>query len=137
MKLVYEVLQDAANAKSKKEKVQILKDNESWALKDIIRGSLDPSVSFNLPEGPVPYVAAEGHNFPSSLHRRHKDFRFFVKGGPGDKLPTYKRESMFIGLLEAIHPEDAELVASMINKKLGAKVSRAVIDEAFPGLIEG
>jgi hypothetical protein len=82
-------------------------------------------------------VAAEGHNYPSSLHRRHKDFRFFVKGGPGDKLPTYKRESMFIGLLEAIHPEDAELVASMINKKLGAKVSRAVIDEAFPGLIEG
>ena len=136
MKLVYEVLTEAANARSKKEKVEILKKNESWGLKDVIKGSLDSTVSFNLPEGPVPYVKAEGHNFPSNLLKRHKDFRYFVKGGPGDKMPAFKRESIFIGLLEAIHPEDAELVVSMINKKLGAKVSRSVIDEAFPGLIQ-
>lgn len=135
MLLVYEVLEKVESAKSKKEKVEILKTNESWALKDIIRGSLDPNVLFNLPEGNPPYTPCEGHNAPSNLLKRNKDFRFFVKGGPGDKLPTFKRESIFIALVESIHPKDAELVISMINKKFNKKIKREVIREAFPNLI--
>ena len=135
MLLVYEVLEKVESAKSKKEKVEILKTNESWALKDIIRGSLDPNVLFNLPEGSPPYTPCEGHNAPSNLLKRNKDFRFFVKGGPGDKLPAFKRESIFIALVESIHPKDAELVISMINKKFNKKIKREVIREAFPNLI--
>jgi len=135
MLLVYEVLEKVESAKTKKEKVEILKTNESWALKDIIRGSLDPKVLFNLPTGSPPYTPSEGHNAPSNLLKRNRDFKYFVKGGIGDKLPAVKRESIFIALIESIHPKDAELVISMINKKFNKKIKKEVISEAFPNLI--
>ena len=37
-KLVHEVLTEVGSRKRKKDRIQILKQNESWALKDIIRG---------------------------------------------------------------------------------------------------
>jgi len=42
---------------------------------------------------------------------------------------------MFIGLIESIHPKDAELVIAMINKQKPTGISRAVVEEAFPGLL--
>ena len=45
-----------------------------------------------------------------------------------------KRERMFIEVLEGCDPNDAELVISMINKTPINGISRAVVDEAFPGL---
>lgn len=48
-KFVFEVLEEVAKKKSKKDKVEILKNNESWALKDIIRGSMDSRVVWLLP----------------------------------------------------------------------------------------
>lgn len=134
-KYVFEVLSDVAKAKSKADKIKLLKQNESWALKDILRGTLDTKVNWNLPEGAPPYQEADGHNHPSELQREYKQFAWFVKGGKGDKLPAFKRERLFIGLLEGVHPEDAKLVIGMINKKSPKGVTKPVVQEAFPGLL--
>jgi len=133
--LVYEVLEKVAKTKKKAEKIQLLKEHESWALKDIIRGSFDETVKWNLPPGQPPYTPNDGHNAPSDLHRRNTEFRFFVKGGEGDRLPAFKRENIFIGLIEAVHPEDAKLVISMINKEKIPGLTRPVVNEAYPGLL--
>lgn len=133
---IYEVLEEANKKKKKEEKIQVLKQNESWALKDIIRGSIDTSVKWNLPGGIPPYTPSEGHNAASNLHRRNADFKYFVKGGPGDKMPGYKRENIFIGLIEGIHPQDAELVIDMINKKAPKGITKSIVQEAFPGLLK-
>lgn len=136
MKYVYEVIDAVVKEKSRKEKIRILVDNDHWALKDILLGTLSEDLEFNLPAGEPPYNPSEGHNAPSNLKRRHKEFRNFVKGGPGDRLPAYKREGMFIGLLEAIHPQDALLVIAMINKKKPKGITKALVEEAFPDLFE-
>ena len=133
---IYEVLEEVNKKKKKEEKIQVLKQNETWALKDIIRGSIDTSVKWNLPKGTPPYTPSEGHNAPGNLHRRNSDFRYFVKGGPGDKMPGYKRENIFIGLIEGIHPQDAELVIDMINKKAPKGITKSIVQEAFPGLLK-
>lgn len=132
---VYEVIDKVKSQKKKADKVQVLKDNESWALKDIIRGTFDSSVLWNLPAGSPPYTPATEQSHPSNLLRENKQFRYFVKGGPGDKLPAYKRENIFIGLIEGVHPKDAELVISMINKEKPKGLTRPVVEEAFPGLL--
>ena len=44
VKLVHEVLTEVGSRKKKTDRVQILKQNESWALKDIIRGSMGSTV---------------------------------------------------------------------------------------------
>jgi len=135
---VFEVLDKASKARTKGDTIKVLKDNETWALKDVIRASLDKSITFNLPSGAPPYTECEAHNHPSDLQRRNVDFKYIVKGGAGDRMPPYKRESIFISILESVHPEDAKVVINMINKKWPYKsgISKPVIDEAFPGLIK-
>ena len=133
---VFEILEDVAKQRSKNDKVKILKNNESWALKDIIRGSMDTSVVWNLPGGTPPYTASPAHYHPANLSKEHRNFKYFVKGGPGDKLPKVKREQMFIGILEGVHPEDAKLVISMINKNKLTGLSRPIVEEAFPKLLQ-
>lgn len=135
MKLVYEVLDEVRKKRSKADKVKVLQDNESWALKDIIRGAMDSTVEFNLPEGPPPYTPNRAESTPSNLLKRNKEFRNFVKGGPGDKMPSYQRENKYVQLLEGIHPEDAKLVIKMISKEKPEGLTRPTVDEAFPGLL--
>ena len=132
---VYEVIEEIAKKSKKADKIKVLKDNESWALKDIIRGTFDSSVKWNLPGGSPPYTPALEQSHPSNLLKENKQFRYFVKGGPGDKLPAYKRENIFIGLIEGVHPKDAELVISMINKEKPKGLTRPIVEEAFPGLL--
>ena len=133
---VFEVLEEMAKQRNRNDKVRVLKENETWALKDIIRGSMDTSVKWNLPEGNPPYTASAAHNHPTNLRTVHRQFKYFVKGGPGDQMQKMKREQIFIGILEGVHPEDAKLVIGMINKDKIPGISRPVVEEAFPNLLK-
>ena len=54
-----------------------------------------------------------------------------------NKCLPLKREKIYIGLLEAIHPEDAKVVINMVNRKKPAKgITEKVVKEAFPSLIK-
>ena len=96
---VYEVLEEVTKARTKGEKIKLLKQNESWALKDIIRGSMDSKVIWNLPTGTPPYTASPAHHHPTNLLRENTKFKYFVRGGPGDKMQKYKREQIFLSLI--------------------------------------
>lgn len=131
---VFEIIDRVRKARTKELKLQILKENDIWAVKDILGGIYSDKIKWNLPEGAPPYKPSDEHNAPSNLKRRNTEFRNFFKGGPGDKLPRHKREGLFIGLLEAIHPEDAKLVIKMINKEKIEGLTKNVVMEAFPTL---
>lgn len=133
--LVHEVITKVTKTPKKTDKVKLLTDNETWALKDVIRGMYDESVVWNLPPGEPPYQPCEEHNAPTNLLRENKKFAYLVSGGRGDSMPAVKRESIFIGLLEGVHPEDAKLLIKMINKEKIKGITRNVINEAFPGLL--
>lgn len=133
---IYEVFEKFEKAKDRKEKIDVLRQHESWALKDILKGALDPKIEWLLPKGEVPYTACEPHSTPSTLLRKNRDFRYVVKGGGGEKMAPFKREKIFLGIVESIHPKDAELVCGMINKKLPVKgLTVKLVSEAFPGLL--
>lgn len=136
-KYVFEIFEEVSKAKKREEKIKVLKQNvNNWAVKDIIRGSLDSKIEWNLPEGTPPYTESEEHNHPSELMREYKQFAWFLKGGKGDKLPAFKRERIFLSILEGVHPEDAKLVIDMINKKAPKNITRKIVEEAFPGLLK-
>jgi hypothetical protein len=133
---VHEVIELFEKAQSRKEKIEVLKKNESWALKDLLKGTLDPNIEWLLPKGEVPYTPCEEHNTPSTLLRKNKEFRYVVKGGVGGQMPPAKREKIFLGIVESIHPKDAELVCCMINKKLPVKgLTVKLVQEAYPELL--
>jgi len=135
--LVYEVLEKVSQAKTREEKIQILRENDTWALKDVLRGTFDDSVVWLLPTGaPPPYEPAQPRSVPSNLLKLHKQFTYFVKGGKGTDIIAVKREGLFIRLLEQIHPKDAAILVDMINKKTTVKsLTKKLVQEAFPTLI--
>jgi|TARA_B100001093_G_scaffold120446_1_gene113207 hypothetical protein len=134
---VFEILEEFSKSKNKKSRLEVLsKYSDVQALKDVLRGTFDDSLEFLLPEGKPPFTPNNERSVPSTLLRGHKMFGIFVNGGPGTDLPAYKRENKFIELLESIHPKDADLVLSMIEKKSPIKfLTKKLVQEAFPDLI--
>ncbi|AGH26411.1 hypothetical protein CPPG_00094 [Cyanophage P-RSM1] len=133
--LISEVLRKVSNAKTKKEKIEILHKHNSQALRSILIWNFDESVVSMLPEGDVPYTpndAPVGTDH-TRLEQEYKGLYRFVKGG-ADKLPSLKRESLFVQLLEGLSAEEAELICLVKDKKLSSKykrITKAVIQEAF------
>ena len=134
--LVYEVLEKVAKTKSRDEKVKILKENNTGALQDVIRGTFDDRIVWLLPKGsPPPYTPNKPESAPSNFVRECVKLAYFVKGGKAPDMNPIRREVMFIQLLESIHPRDAEVLLDVINKKAPKGLTRAVAEEAFPGLL--
>ena len=62
----------------------------------------------------------------------------FVKGG-NDQLNSLRRETMFIQILEGLHPLDAEILCLVKDKKLydKYKITKANVAEAYPDIVWG
>lgn len=135
---VYEILEKFEKAKNKQERVKVLQQHDIMPLLDVLRGTFDESIQWNLPGGTPPYTPSSEESPPSSLLRQHRNFKYFVKGlQDSSKLNPIRRERMFIDMLEAIHPKDAEIIVSMINKKSPVKgLTKKLVQEAFPQLIQ-
>ena len=136
---VWEVFEKFEQAKTRKERIDILKKNsQHWAMRDVLQGTFDDRVQWNLPKGAVPYTPnAEDAPTPSSLLKQHMNFKYYVSGlRESEDLLNIKRERMFVDLLESIDCRDAEILVSMINKKPPAKgLTKKIVQEALPDLI--
>lgn len=134
--LLHEVMDLISKATTKQEKIDLLNKHNSLALKNILKGTFDDAIVWLVPDTKPPYTPADISSVPSNLFKQFDQFKYYVKGGPGEKLTTIKRETMFIRMIESIHPKDAELVLMMIAKKPPAKgLTKALVKEVFPGLI--
>ena len=62
----------------------------------------------------------------------------FIRGG-NDSLSGLRRETMFIQILEGLHPLDAEILCLMKDKKLydKYKITKANVAEAYPDIVWG
>jgi hypothetical protein len=137
-KQIFEIFEEFEKQTTKaKRKEVLLKYGDVAALRDVLRGTFDDSIQFLLPEGTPPYTPNKDESTPSTLLRKNKDFGYFVKGGPGTNMLAFKRESLFIRLLESIHPKDALIVLSMVNKTSPVKyLTKNLVQETFPNLIQ-
>lgn len=134
--LISEILRKVSNAKTKKEKVDLLQKHNSPALRQLLIWNFDESVVSMVPEGEVPYTpndAPVGTDH-TRLEQEYRGFYRFVKGG-ADKLPNLRRETLFVQLLEGLSQEEAELLCLVKDGNLTSKykrITKAVIQEAFP-----
>tara|TARA_Y100000004_G_scaffold186555_1_gene238239 strand:+ start:19 stop:450 length:432 start_codon:yes stop_codon:yes gene_type:complete len=132
--LLNEVLQKVSNAKTKAQKVKLLQQHNTPALRQILIANFDDSVISMLPEGDVPYEqndVPEGTEHTKLIHEYRKLYLFF-KGG--SNLSQNRREMLFIQLLEGLHKGEAEVLCLMKDKKLGKrwKITKQCVEEAFP-----
>ena len=133
--LFSEILGKVSKLKTKKEKVTHLQQYNTDALRMVIKASFDPKVKWALPFGEVPYrpnEAPEGteHNMLSYEARK---LYHFIEGG-NNLITQNKRESMFVQMLEGLHPDEADVLVAAKDKILHQKykgLSSNVVREAF------
>ena len=141
----FEVFDLASKQRTKVKKVEVLKKYEDLSLKHLFKWNFDSTIISILPEGEVPYTGydeqtsysgtlttrineevrkmhetgsfslgasdKEGH---TTIRRESKHFYRFVRGGD-DSLNNIRRETMFINILEGLHPLEAEIILSLIH----------------------
>ena len=134
---VHEILELVDSQRTKAKKIEILKEYDDLALKAILIWNFDPTAISVLPEGPVPYKENEvpvGTDH-TSLRREWKNLYHFVKGG-NDRLSAIRRETMFIQMLEGLHPEEAKIICLVKDKNLESKfkITYDIVQQAYPDI---
>ena len=162
----FEVLDLVSRQRTKAKKIEALRKYEDISLKIIFIWNFDDTVISVLPPGEVPYHGYDDQNTYSgtlstkisnevrkmhetgsfslgssdqqghtTIRRESKHFYQFIQGGnPG--MNAIRRETMFINILEGLHPLEAEIVAACKDKRLGEvyKVTKEIVAEAFPDI---
>ena len=159
---MFEILNLVGKQRTNAKKVEVLKKYEHPSLKAIFIWNFDESVVSSLPPGDVPYAAVDemdsfkgtlsekiqdavgkmeelGSNSlgsqdqgRSSIRKEYSKFYNFVKGG-NDGLSSLRRETMFINLLQGLHPLEAEIIVLTKDKKLATKykITKEIVAEAY------
>ena len=134
---VHEILEQVSKQRTKAKKIEALKEHRSDALVSLLIWNFDDTVISMLPDGEVPYERSEvplGTDH-TSLRKEYRNLYHFVKGG-NDSLSKTRRESMFIQMLEGLHPTEADILCLVKDKLLATKykITRGVIEEAYPDI---
>ena len=132
-----EILELVDEQKTDAKKVAILKEYECDILKSLFIWNFDDSVISLLPQGTVPYKPNENPlgTDHSSLRREQRSLYNFVKGG-NDQLSTIRRETIFIQMLEGLHPKEADIIVAVKDGDLEDMydVPFEVVEEAYPDI---
>lgn len=133
--LMSEVLRKVHNAKTKDKKVEILKEYDSEPLRMIIKSSFDPNIKWVIPEGDVPFKRNESEEGTEHtlLFKEARKLYNFIEGG-NSTIPRFRKENMFIQILEGLHSSEAELLIAAKDKRLHQVfkgLSENVVKEAF------
>ena len=143
----FEVLEAASKQRTKAKKVEVLQKYKHPSLITLFVWNFDTSIISLLPEGEVPYgntkedqtttgtlsskindavdkMAEMGSNSlgsqdqgKASIRAEYKKFYNFCKGG-NPSLSSLRRETMFINILQGLHPLEAEILILKKDKKL-------------------
>ena len=133
---IAEILANASEIEDVKKRREFIINNDSVALRTVLKYCFDPRIKFLLPKGKAPYKPSDMDTSQGMLYSEFRKLYLFVEGG-NTNLTTVKREMLFINLLESLHPKDAELLEHVKDKKLPYKsINKNFIEKVYPGLID-
>jgi len=157
----HEILELVSKQRTKDKKIEILREYRNDALVSILIWNFDDSIRSAIPEGPVPYSNIQEQtsgndtlsssidkqlNSPqivdtysnaqrTSLRKEAGIFYNFIVGG-NDQISKLRKETMFINLLEGLHPLEAEILILTKDKQLSSKykITLPIVSEAYPDI---
>ena len=164
----FEVLDAASKQRSKAKKVEVLRRYAHDSILSLFIWNFDETAISALPEGDVPYgnnrednsmtgtlsdkindavdkMSEMGSNSlgsqdqgKASIRKEYTKFYNFIKGG-NNSLSNLRRETMFINILEGLHPLEAEILVLVKDKRLTDKykITKEVVSEAYPQITWG
>ena len=165
---VYEVFDACSKQRTKAKKIEVLQRYAHDSIMAVLIWNFDESVISLLPEGEVPYGNTREDNSvtgslsdkindavgmmqesgsaslgsqdqgKASIRAEYRKFYNFLKGG-NNGLYSLRRETMFINILEGLHPLEAEILILVKDKKLTDKykITKEVVSAAYPQITWG
>ena len=165
---VFEVLEAASKQRTKAKKIEVLQRYAHDSIMAVLIWNFDESVISLLPEGEVPYGNTREDNSVTgtlsdkindavgmmkesgstslgsqdqgraSIRKEYAKFYNFLKGG-NNGLSNLRRETMFINILEGLHPLEAEILILTKDKKLTDKykITKEIVSAAYPQITWG
>jgi hypothetical protein len=133
--LISEILDKVSKAKTKQNKIALLKEYDSPSLRMVIKSSFDPKIKWSLPEGEVPFKRNEapaGTEHSTLAYESRRLYHYIEGGNPS--LSQTKRETMFVQMLEGLHDSEADVLVAAKDKSLHQAykgLSANVVKEAF------
>jgi hypothetical protein len=164
----FEVLNLVSKQRTNIKKVEVLQKYNDPSLRAIFIWNFDESVISSLPVGIVPYssvgeqgsfsgtlsekiddavgkmseigsnsLGSQDQGF-SSIRKEYSKFYNFIKGG-NDSLSSLRRETMFINVLQGLHPLEAEILCLVKDKQLETKykITKELVSQAYPEIVWG
>ena len=164
----FEVLDAASKQRTKAKKIEVLQKYTHDSIMALLIWNFDETAISALPPGDVPYgntrednsmtgtlsdkindavdkMSEMGSNSlgsqdqgKASIRKEYTKFYNFLRGG-NDKLSSLRRETMFINILEGLHPLEAEILILVKDKKLTDKykITKEVAGAAYPQIVWG
>ena len=164
----YEVFDAASKQRTKSKKIEVLQRYPHESIMAVLIWNFDESVISVLPPGDVPYGTNREDNSmtgtlsdkindavgkmnemgsnslgsqdqgKASIRKEYTKFYNFIKGG-NDSLSNLRRETMFINILEGLHPLEAEILVLVKDKKLTDKykITKEIVSAAYPQITWG
>ncbi len=165
----FEVLDLVSRQRTKAKKIEVLRKYRDPSLDAIFIWNFDDTCISVLPQGEVPYngydeqtsysgslstkisheirsmhetgsfsLGASDQQGHTTIRREYVNFYHFLKGG-NDALNNIRRETMFINILQGLHPLEAEIVCLVKDGRLEEKykVTQEVVAQAYPDIIWG
>ena len=165
---VFEVLEAASKQRTKAKKIEVLQRYAHDSIMAVLIWNFDESVISLLPEGDVPYGNTREDNSvtgtlsdkindavdmmresgstslgsqdqgKASIRKEYLKFYNFLKGG-NSGLSSLRRETMFINILEGLHPLEAEILILTKDKRLTEKykITKEIVSAAYPQITWG
>ena len=139
MKNLYEVFAEFEKATKREEKIDILRNNKSYALECVLRGAFHPNIRYVIDEIPNyrKSDAPAGLGY-TSIHQELGRAYLLEENNPmtSPDLTLNRKKVILAQMLESMEEKEAAVFAGMIMKRLPVKgLTYNLTQEAFPGLL--
>jgi hypothetical protein len=140
MKPLYEVFDEFEEAKSKKERMDIIGKNLSPMLVEVLKLTYHPNYQWMIDDIPENYKIPQDvlpgitHDTLNNALRRI----YIVQKGhsTAEALTPKRRNELMIQMLESLEPREAEIIAGILRKDQGVEgLTYKFVKEAFPNML--
>lgn len=140
MKPLYEIFDEFEKATTKKERMDVIGNNLSHTLVEVLKLTFHPDIKWKVKELPdnyrIPNDVLPGITY-DSLNSQLRRLYLFQEGHPtAEQLTDKRRTELLFQILNAIEPREAEIIMGIFNKDQGVKgLNYKFVKEAFPQML--
>lgn len=139
MKNLYEVFAEFEAAPNRQAKIDVLRNNNSYALECVLRGTFHPDIKYVFDEIPEykDSLTPPGMGY-TGIHQELDRVYLFEQNNPrvAPTLTLERKKYLLVQALEAMEQKESIIYAGMLMKRLPVKgLTYKLVAEAFPDLL--